>query len=114
LNSLPVAKTPEIAVKTGTSVYVPLVVRHAKAEAVHVKIQVEAPAGWKVTSGQGEFALPAESFSEMRVELDAPQLAESELKKAEPQLITVRGESDGKPVGEVKLRVQLRQSALPQ
>jgi len=75
---------------------------------------VEAPATWKVTSGQGDFVLPAESSAEMRVELDAPHLAEQELRKAEPQLITVRAEADGKSIGEVNLRVLLRQSALPQ
>jgi hypothetical protein len=79
-----------------------------------VAIRVEAPAGWKVTSGQGDFLLPAESSTEMRVELDTPRPSEQEAKKAEPQLITVRAEADGKSIGEVKLRVLPRQSALPQ
>ncbi|HKM65784.1 MAG TPA: PIG-L family deacetylase [Candidatus Acidoferrum sp.] len=114
LGLLPVAKVPEIAVKTGTPVYVPLVVCHSANEPIKITVQVEAPAGWKVTSGQGEFSLPDESTTELRVELDTPQLSQGDLKKAEPQLVTVRAELDGKPLGEVKLRVLLRASALPQ
>jgi LmbE family N-acetylglucosaminyl deacetylase len=114
LTSLPVARVPEIAIKAGTSVYVPLTIHHAASEAMKVAIRVEAPAGWKVTSGQGDFVLPAESSTEMRVELDTPHPSEQEAKKAEPQLITVRAEADGKSMGEVKLRVLPRQSALPQ
>jgi LmbE family N-acetylglucosaminyl deacetylase len=114
LGFLPVAKVPEIAVKTGMPVYVPLVVRHTANEAMKVKVQVDAPAGWKVTSGQGECSLPEESSTDLRVELDTPQLSEVDLIKAEPQLVTVRVESEGKPLGEVKLRVLLRPSALPQ
>jgi len=114
LTSLPVARVPEIAIKSGTSVYVPLTIRHRPSEAIEVNIQVEAPAGWKVTSGQGDFVLPAESSAEMRVELDTPHLSVQEVKKAEPQLITVRAEAGGKSIGDVHLRVLLRQSALPQ
>jgi len=114
LLSLPVARVPEIAIKAGMPVYVPLIIHHASSEAMKVTIQAEAPVGWKVTSGQGDFVLPAESSTEMRVELDTPHPSEQEAKKAEPQLITVRAEADGKSMGEVKLRVLPRQSALPQ
>ncbi|HEV2102757.1 MAG TPA: PIG-L family deacetylase [Candidatus Acidoferrum sp.] len=114
LVALPVAKVPEIGIKAGNSVYVPLTIHHATSDPVKIMIRAEAPAGWKVTSGQGEFALPVESSTEMRVELDTPQLSADELKKIQPQIIVVRAEENGQFVGEVKLRVLLRQSALPQ
>jgi len=114
LTNLPEAKAPEIGIKSGTQVYVPLVIRHPAGEAMQIKMQVEAPAGWKIASGQGEFALPAEDATEFRVQIDTPALSAEELKKTESQLITVRAESNGKPLGEVKLRVLLRHSALPQ
>jgi LmbE family N-acetylglucosaminyl deacetylase len=114
LGFLPVAKVPEIAVKTGMPVYVPLVVHHTASEALKIKVQVDAPASWKVTSGQGEFSLPEELSTELRVELDTPQLSEADLIKAEPKLVTVRVESEGKPLGEVKLRVLVRSSGVPQ
>jgi LmbE family N-acetylglucosaminyl deacetylase len=114
LLTLPVAKVPEIAIKAWAQVYVPLVIQHSNDQAMKVKITVEAPAGWKVTAGQGEFSLPAESATELRVEVDTPALSNEELKKEEAQIITVHAESSGKSLGEVKLRVLLRHSALPQ
>jgi LmbE family N-acetylglucosaminyl deacetylase len=114
MGSLPVAKEPEIAVKAGMPVYVPLLVRHASNEAMKITVRVDAPAGWKVTSEQGDFSLPEESATDIRVELDTPLLPEGDLKKAESQLVTVHVESEGKPLGEVKLRVLLRANALPQ
>jgi LmbE family N-acetylglucosaminyl deacetylase len=114
LNHLPVAKVPEIAVKAGTPLYVPLLVRHGTGEALKVMITAYVPAGWSVTAGQGEFALPAESSTAMRVEVDTPALSDEELKKEEPREITVRAERGGNSIGEVKLRVLLRRNALPQ
>jgi LmbE family N-acetylglucosaminyl deacetylase len=114
LTNLPKPKMPEIGIKAGTQVYVPLVMRHAAGEPMQIKTQVDAPAGWKIASGQGEFALPAEDLTELRVQIDTPTLSAEELKKAQPQVITVRAESNGKSLGEVKLRVLLRQGGLPQ
>jgi LmbE family N-acetylglucosaminyl deacetylase len=114
LTNLPEAKVPEIGIKAGTQLYIPLVIRHEAGEAMRIKTQVEVPAGWKVASGQGEFALPAEVSTDLRVEIDTPAISADELKKAEPQFITVRAESGGKFLGEVKLQVMLRHTALPQ
>ena len=48
------------------------------------------------------------------MEVDTPALSNEELKKEEAQVITVHAESGEKSLGEVKLRVLLRHSALPQ
>jgi hypothetical protein len=48
------------------------------------------------------------------VEVETPLMSPEELKTAKPQEITVRAEKDGASIGEVKLRVQLQASALPQ
>jgi len=114
LTHLPMPKLPEIGIKAGTQVYVPLEIHHAAGETMKIKTQVEAPAGWKVVSGQGEFVLPAEDRTELRVQIDTLTLSPEELKSEKSEIITVRAECDGKPLGEVKLRVQLRHSALPQ
>jgi LmbE family N-acetylglucosaminyl deacetylase len=114
LLDIPVAPEPEIAVKSHSSVYVPIVVHHAGATPVIVSLKVEAPSGWKVTAGQGAFSLPAEPSTALQVEVETPLMSPEELKTAKPQEITVRGEKDGASIGEVKLRVQLQASALPQ
>jgi LmbE family N-acetylglucosaminyl deacetylase len=115
LDGIPIARTPEIAVKAGTVVAVPLAVRHADAMApLNVNLTVEVPAGWKIQSGQGQFTLPAEASTDLRVEVETPSLAAEELKKIPAREIVVKGEANGKSIGEVHLRVSLRANALPQ
>ena len=114
LVDLPVAPQPEIAIKSNTSVYVPIIVHHADAAPLSIALQVDAPSGWKVTSGQGNLRLPAEPSTALQVEVETPLLSQQELKAAKPQEITVRAEKNGQSLGEVKLRVQLEGSALPQ
>ncbi len=114
LADLPIAAQPEIAIKAHTTMYVPIIVHQAGSAPLSASIKVDAPSGWKVTSGQGNFTLPAEPCTAMEVEVETPLLSPEELKAAKPQEITVRAEKNGASIGEVKLRVQLQGSALPQ
>jgi LmbE family N-acetylglucosaminyl deacetylase len=114
LTGLPVAKIPEIGVKAGGPVYVPLTVRHGSNEGLTVKVEAAVPQGWKVTGGQGEFLLPSESSTELRVEIETPLETDAKLKEAQAQEITVRAEVKGKSIGEVRLRVLLQTGGLPQ
>jgi len=114
LGSLRLADPPEIAVMAGAQVYVPLTIAHAGNKALKLRLRVEAPKGWKVTSGEGEFELPAEATSEMRVEVETPALTGSELKGNGVQEIIVHTLVDGVSAGDTKLRVLLRAHGLPQ
>jgi hypothetical protein len=114
LEALRVANPPEIAVMAGAQVYVPLTIAHAGNKALKLQLKVDIPKGWKVTSGEGEFALPAEATSEMRMEVETPALTASELKANGPQEIVVHALVDGALAGDIKLRVQLRAHGLPQ
>ena len=114
LGSLHVANPPEIAVMAGAQVYVPLTIAHANGKAFKLQLKVEAPKGWKVTGGEGEFALPAETTTELRVEIETPILTASELKASGAQEIVVHALADGVPAGDFKMRVQLRSHGLPQ
>ena len=111
---LPVAKEPEIGIKSGTTLTVPIVIHHDPTKTLTVKLTVKAPQGWKVGDGAGELLLPAEGWTYVPVHIDTPTLSADELKKATPQEVTVSAEVDGASAGEVHLRVLLRQSALPQ
>jgi len=115
LEKLRQKSTPEIGVKAGSTLLVPLVIRHADAsQGMKVNLKIEAPNGWRVVSGQGEFALPAENSTALRVEIETPALSADELKKAKPEEVKVNAEADGHSIGEAKLRVLLRSHALPQ
>jgi LmbE family N-acetylglucosaminyl deacetylase len=114
LSALRVVDPPEIAVMAGSQVYVPLTIVHAGNQALKLQLKVEAPKGWKVTSGEGEITLPAEATTEMRVEVETPVLPANELKTNAPQEIIVHASVEGAPAADIKLRVQLRSHALPQ
>ena len=111
LNHLPHPEPPEIALQAGTTLVIPLWVRNQAAAGQEITLSADLPAGWTVQSGAGKFSIGAKQTAAARVEVSLPAEAG---KKNELQEITVRGESGGKSIGVVKLRVELRKRALPQ
>jgi LmbE family N-acetylglucosaminyl deacetylase len=115
LGDLAAAKTPEIAIKAGSTLLVPMLVEHSPASGEDtVQIKVAVPEGWRVESGSGTLKLPQEKLTELRVEILTPALSAEELKTARQQEVMVRAEMRGKPIGEARLRVLLKANALPQ
>ena len=114
MKSLPVVRTPEIAVKNGTVVGVPLIITRKPGATRDITINVSAPNGWNVISGTGKFVLPDDEITYLRVELRSPAIPEKELKERQADSILVSGMSGAKSAGEVRLKVLLRSSALPQ
>lgn len=108
---LPVAERPEIEIKAGTMLVVPLVLLHDPSKETSVTLRVKTPEGWTLRSGAGELTLPAEPETTLRIEIETPGTG-SDAKT--PQEVTVSAESGGKPAGEVTLRVKLAASALPE
>jgi len=115
LESLPYAATPEIAIKSGTTLMIPIIVEHSPAMgASTVKITVETPQGWRVETGAGNFQLPVEKLSAMRVDIAVPTLSREETNSSKPQEITVHADMDGKSIGEIKMRVALQNGGVPE
>ena len=114
LNHLPLAKVPEIGIKSGTELVIPIVVLHDPAKPLTVNLTVNLPEGWKLGHGESLFALPAEASTSFPVTIETPALSAEQLKNAKPQELTVHAEAEGKPAGEIKMRVLLRTSALPE
>jgi LmbE family N-acetylglucosaminyl deacetylase len=114
LTTMLVAPAPEIAVKAGTVVGVPLVLTRKPGAPREITINVNTPSGWNVISGAGKFVLPDEEITHLRMELQSPTIPEKELKGRQADSIVVSGMAGEKSIGEVKLKVLLRSSALPQ
>jgi hypothetical protein len=114
LQQLKSAEKPEIGVKAGTNLIVPLVVGGLDSDSNEVKIEAIVPLGWKIVSGAVDFRLPKGIRSDLFVEIATPDLSKDELKKNGAQEIVVRGTADGKSIGEVRLKVILKASALAQ
>jgi LmbE family N-acetylglucosaminyl deacetylase len=114
LTHLPHPEPPEIALQAPGSLVIPLWLRNQTTSPHEVKLSVVLPTGWSVQSGDGRFSVAAKQTAAARVEVNIPAIAETPTKKQEPQEVTVRAESNGQPIGVVKLRVELRKRALPQ
>jgi LmbE family N-acetylglucosaminyl deacetylase len=114
LTDLPAAQSPEIAVKAGSVVGIPLSITRKPGAAREITLNVTAPSGWKVLNGGGRFILADEEITFLRVELQSPEVPEREQKDRKPDIVVVTGTAADKPIGEARLNVLLRSSGLPQ
>ncbi len=114
LTNLPHPEPPEIALQGHTTMVIPLWVRNRTGKTQEISIAASLPAGWTLQSGTGKFNVAAKQVAATRIEVLLPAVPESETKKTEPQEVTVRADSNGQSIGEIKLRVELRKRALPQ
>jgi LmbE family N-acetylglucosaminyl deacetylase len=114
LTDAPEAKMPEIAVKAGSTLSVPIVISHSAKTGDVVNVTVQAPSGWQAMNGAGRLRLPAENRTTLNLEIASPELNKEELKNAKPVDIVVGVIEDGMPPCEVRLRVLLKASALPE
>jgi LmbE family N-acetylglucosaminyl deacetylase len=109
LTRLPMASEPEIAIKRGTTLTVPLELHNHTAAAKTITISLKLPDGWTTQSGAGNLTLDPQSDYYWQVLLDSPK---AETKG--PQEIECRAEADGKTLATIKISVQLRNGGLPQ
>lgn len=114
LTNLPSAPVPEIAVKQGSIVGIPVIVTRKPGASREITVKASAPNGWKVISGEGKFLLPDEEIIHLRIELQSPEIPANEWKERKADSIVVSALAGEKRFGELTLRVQLRPSALPQ
>ncbi len=114
LTNLPHPEPPEIALQGHTTMVIPLWVRNRTAKTQEISLAASLPAGWTLQSGTGKFTVAAKQVAAPRIEILLPAIPETDAKKTEPQELTVRADSNGQSIGEIKIRVELRKRALPQ
>jgi LmbE family N-acetylglucosaminyl deacetylase len=114
LTHLPLAKTPEIGIKAGTDLVIPIIVLHDGTKPLTVSLTAVLPDGWKLAHAETQFALPEEASTAFPLTIETPRLSVAELKAAKPQELTIHAEAGGKPIGEIRMRVLLRTAALPE
>ncbi|HEX4605490.1 MAG TPA: PIG-L family deacetylase [Candidatus Angelobacter sp.] len=109
LSKLPKPAGPEIAIKRGTTLTIPLEIHNHTDAANVITISVKLPDGWTTQTGAGTLSLAPQSDYYWQVLLDAPK---AEIKG--PQEIECTAQSDGKTLATISIRVQLRNGGLPQ
>jgi LmbE family N-acetylglucosaminyl deacetylase len=114
LTHLPHPEPPEIALQAGTSLVIPLWIKNATAGKMEITLTADLPAGWTVASGAGKFVVGEKQTAGARVEINLPALTDDKKSREDAKEVTVRAEVDGKAIGAVKMKVELRKKALPE
>jgi LmbE family N-acetylglucosaminyl deacetylase len=114
LTHLPHPEPPEIALEGGTDLVIPLWIGNQSSATQEINLTVNVPTGWAVGSGGGKFSIAAKQTATTRIEVKLPLLGEGAGSKTEAREVRVAAESNGRSVGDIKLRVELRKRALPE
>jgi hypothetical protein len=101
---------PEVAIRFGNTLNIPLIVHNATAGAADVTVTAALPAGWSNLSKYSTYPLkPGESYP-VSAAIVAPESGEQKW-----QEITWNAEAGGRPIGTVTVHVYVsNQGALPQ
>jgi hypothetical protein len=114
LEHLPKAAVPEISIKRGGTLTVPLELHNRTDATKAVKVSVTLPDGWKMQNGDansGTLTQPADPQGDyyLQILIDAPQKEASGL-----QQIQCRAESEGRTLAAITLSVRVAPGGLPQ
>ena len=109
ITKLPQAQEPEIAIKRGATLTIPLELHNHTDAPKDIHIAVKMPDGWTTQSGTGNLSLGPQGDYHWQVLVDAPK---TETK--ERQEIECTASADGKTLTTIKISVQLRNGGLPQ
>jgi LmbE family N-acetylglucosaminyl deacetylase len=114
LAHVPHPEPPEIAQQAGGIFVIPLWLRNQTAEEQEFTLTLGLPFGWTLQPGTLKFLVGAKQTGAARVEINLPLLSDSGPKSPELQEVSVHAESNGKMIGDVKIRIELRKKALPE
>ena len=109
ITKLPKAQGPEIAIKRGATLTIPLELHNHTDAARNISIVTKLPNGWTTQSGAGNLSLGPQGDYYWQVLVDTPK-AETK----ERQEIECTASADGKTLTTIKISVQLRNGGLPQ
>ena len=109
LTKLPKANQPEIAIKRGATLLLPLDLHNHMDSSKTIAIAVKLPEGWSTQIGAGNLTLEPQSDYYWQVLLDAPKGDNKGL-----QEIECTATADGKTLATIKLSVRLVNGGLPQ
>jgi LmbE family N-acetylglucosaminyl deacetylase len=106
---LPEAAVPEIAIATGATLQIPLLLRNNTTVPKEITLTLTDPEGWVNQTGIGSYSVRAGDQLPVLVTVDSPKNAGKALDE-----IVCRAQSDGQTIGAIKLHVRLRSGGLPQ
>lgn len=108
LQHLPRAAVPEIAIASGATLQIPLLLSNTTTSK-QITLSLTAPEGWATQSGIASYTLPAGEQLPVLVTLDSPKTTEKAIDE-----IVCRAQADGQTISTIKLHVRRRSGGLPQ
>jgi len=109
LQNLPKAATPEIAIATGSTLQIPLLLRNATAATAEISLTLSQPEGWSTQGGVGKYTVAAGDQQPVLITTNAPKTGDGAVDE-----ISCTAQAEGKTVSTIKLRVRKRSGGLPQ
>src|SRR5258708_25769691 len=104
---LPVASGPEIAVKPGSVITIPVHVLRPMLAPGLFALAADVPGGWTVIGGAGKFSVALGTDAQFRMEVQIPELSKDQLQDAKPQTLVAHVSQDQKPTTDLQIKVQL-------
>ena len=99
----------EVTIPVGGTLSIPLIIDNPLDTAIDVKLDVQAPDGWRLMNPASSASIPPHTLYFLRVQAAAPGTT-----RPGWQQFKVFAESNRKSIGTVSLRVELANWALPQ
>jgi hypothetical protein len=109
LNQLPQAEVPEIAIAAATTLQVPLILRNDTHDVAEVSLAAILPDGWEHKNGTERYLLSPGDVVPVQMDLIAPAKKSDQVAE-----LAIRASSSDRPIGVVKMRVQVGSGGLPQ
>jgi LmbE family N-acetylglucosaminyl deacetylase len=109
LQNLPRASVPEIAISSGDTLQIPLLLRNNTTTSQEIALTLAAPEGWVTQIGVATYTLRAGDQLPVLVTSASPKTAEGPIEE-----LVCRAQAGGQTVGTVKLHVRRRSGGLPQ
>jgi LmbE family N-acetylglucosaminyl deacetylase len=109
LQHLPRAAVPEIAITSGATLQIPLLLRNSTTATREITLTLAAPEGWVTQDGVASYTVRAGDQVPVLVTSTSPKTAEGSVEE-----IICRAQADGQTVSTIKLHVRRRSGGLPQ
>jgi LmbE family N-acetylglucosaminyl deacetylase len=109
LQNLPQAAVPEIAITSGETLQIPIVLRNSTTTSREITLTLTAPEGWATQSGIASYTLRAGDQLSVLVTSTSPKTAGGAVDE-----LTCHAQADGQTISTIKLRVRRRSGGLPQ
>ena len=109
LQHLPRAAVPEIAIASGATLQIPLLLRNGTTASHDIALTLASPEGWATEIGAGTYTVRAGDQLPVLMTSTSPKTAEGPVEE-----IVCTAKADGQTVSTIKLHVRRRSGGLPQ